>query len=350
MHQRDDKPMSEAMSTADRTAELREFLRPYTRKSDLRGALSFLGTLAAYAVALWGAVALIGAGLWALALPLVVVLAFAGVRLYVLQHDCGHHSLFATRALNDVVGHVLSVFSFTPYRVMQYNHNQHHAYLGNLDHRETTEIHTMTLREWQAAPWHRRLWYRLYRNPLVMLPIGAIYTYFIAYRWPRNATRVGVFGVVAHNLALAAYFWVIWVLFGLVGLGVLGASAVLGGMIGVFLVYLQHNFEETYWDRKPDLDFRKATLIGSSSLDLGWWWDLGSGNIAYHDLHHYNPGIPSYNLRRCQRDLPAHLQSHAPIRWREALRSFTLKLWDEERGRLVPFPRARPAAQAAVAG
>ena len=115
----------------------------------------------------------------------------------------------------------------------------------------------------------------------------------------------------------------------------------LGGMIGVFLVYLQHNFEDTYWDRKPDLDFRRATLIGSSSLDLGWWWDLGTGNIAYHDLHHYNPAIPSYNLRRCQRDLPEHLQCHAPIGWRKALRSFTLKLWDEDAGRLVPYPRDR---------
>jgi len=116
----------------------------------------------------------------------------------------------------------------------------------------------------------------------------------------------------------------------------------------VFLVYLQHNFEDTYWDRKPDLDFRKATLVGSSSLDLGWWWDLGTGNIAYHDLHHHMPAIPSYNLRRCQRDLPDHLKSHEPIGWRKALHSFTLKLWDEERERLVPFPPARERAAVAA--
>lgn len=331
------------MTASDTTAELRAFLKPYTRKSDLRGALSFLGTLVAYGAALWGAAGLAAAGHWPLAVPLVGVLAFASVRLYVLQHDCGHHSLFATRALNDAAGHVLSVFSLTPYRVMQYNHNQHHAYLGNLDHRETTEIHTMTLREWQVAPWHRRLWYRLYRNPLVMLPIGALYTYFIAYRWPRNSARVGAPGVIAHNLVLFGYVAAVWAVLGAPGLVVLGMSAFLGGVIGVFLVYLQHNFEETYWDRKPELDFRKATLVGSSSLDLGWLWDLGTGNIAYHDLHHYNPGIPSYNLRRCQRDLPDHLQSHAPIRWPEALRSFTLKLWDEDAGRLVPFPKVRAA-------
>lgn len=320
---------------------LRAFLKPYTAKSDLRGGLSFGATLVVYAAALVSGAELAGRGWWIAALPAVIVLAFASVRLYVLQHDCGHHSLFATRWLNEAAGLVLSVFSLTPFRVMQYNHNMHHAYLGNLDHRETTEVYTMTLREWQAAPWHRRLWYRLYRNPLVMLSLGGLYTYFIAYRWPRNTTRVGASGVLAHNAMLAAFLALVWAGLGLPGLAVWALSALAGGVIGVFLVYLQHNFEETYWDRKPGLDFRKATLVGSSSLDLGWLWDLGTGNIAYHDLHHYNPGIPSYNLRRCQRDLPEALKSHEVIRWPEAIRSFRLKLWDEEAGRLVPFPRSR---------
>jgi omega-6 fatty acid desaturase (delta-12 desaturase) len=337
------------MTATDLTAEMRAFLKPYTRKSDARGALSLGGTLAAYALALVGGAWAWGAGMWLSAGAAVVLLAFASVRLYVLQHDCGHHSLFATRWLNDWAGYLLSVFSFTPYRVMQYNHNMHHAYLGNLDHRETTEIHTMTLREWHAADWWTRVRYRLYRNPALMLPAGAFLTYFIAYRWPRNTADVGASGVIVHNLLIAGLLLAIWAGLGWTGLAVWFAASMLGGMIGVFLVYLQHNFEETYWDRKPDLDFRRATLVGSSSLDLGWLWDLGTGNIAYHDLHHYNPGIPSYNLRRCQNDLPQHLQSHAPIRWPEALRSFTLKLWDEDQERLVPFPR-EPRQSAVTAG
>ncbi|WP_101068316.1 fatty acid desaturase [Roseovarius salinarum] len=327
---------------------IREFTKAYTGKSDLRGALSLFGTLAVYLAALTlGVWAVQATGQPLAAVPAVVVLAFASVRLYVLQHDCGHASLFATRRWNDWAGYLLSVFSLTPFRVMQYNHNLHHAYLGNLDHRETTEVYTMTLREWQAAPWHRRLWYRLYRNPLVMLSLGGVYTYFIAYRWPRNTGRVGAAGVIAHNLMLAGYVAVVYLAAGWTGLGVLGSSAVLAGVIGVFLVYLQHNFEDTYWDRKPDLDFRRAALEGSSSLDLGWWWDLGTGNIAYHDLHHFNPSIPSYNLRRCQKALPPDLQSHDVIRWPEALASFRLKLWDEDTGKLVPFPRAG-ASQGAV--
>lgn len=333
------------MNESPDALSLREYLKPYTEKSDLIGAVSFLGTLAVYVAALILGAWLVAADWWFLAIACIVIVAFASVRLYVLQHDCGHHSLFATRWMNEAAGYMLSIFSLTPFKVMQHNHNLHHAYLGNLDHRETTEVYTMTLAEWTEAPWHRRLWYRLYRNPLIMLPLGSIYTYFIAYRWPRNTLQTGVLGVIAHNLMLAGFVGVIWMSLGMAGLVVLGAGAVIGGVIGVFLVYLQHNFEETYWDRKPDLDFRKATLVGSSSLDLGWLWDLGSGNIAYHDLHHHNPGIPSYNLRRCQRDLPEALKSHEVIRWPEALRSFRLKLWDEERGRLVPFPKVDCARQ-----
>ena len=315
---------------------IRDHTRAYATKSDAMGALSFFATLAVYLAAL--SLGALNATVPWVVVPMVVILAFASVRLYVLQHDCGHYSLFATRWANDVAGYVLSIFSLTPFRVMQYNHNLHHAYLGNLDHRETTEVFTMTLREWRQAPVWKRLWYRLYRNPVVMLSLGGIYTYFIAYRWPRNTARVGRAGVVAHNLMLLAWAGLVWAVLGGAGLAVLGLSAVLAGVIGVFLVYLQHNFEDTYWDRKPDLDFRKATLVGSSSLDLGHWWDIGTGNIAYHDLHHFNPAIPSYRLRKCQQNLPDDLKSHDVIRWPRAIASFRLKLWDETRQRLVPFP------------
>jgi len=322
---------------------IRDYLKDYMRKSDRKGAASFLGTLAVYAAALWAGAA--HSGTLVISVPMIVLLAFATVRLYVLQHDCGHRSLFATGWFNDAAGYVLSIFSLTPYRVMQYNHNLHHAYLGNLEHRETTEVYTMTLREWRQAPLLTRIWYRIYRNPLVMLSLGGIYTYFIAYRWPRNTPKVGAMGVVVHNLLVAGYVALVWTVLGLPGLAVLAAAAVLAGVIGVFLVYLQHNFEDTYWDRKPDLDFRKATLQGSSSLDLGWFWDLGTGNIAYHDLHHFNPSIPSYNLRRAQRNLPEELKVQDVIRWQRALASFRLKLWDEDQGKLVPYPN-EPAAGA----
>ncbi|MEQ8367931.1 MAG: fatty acid desaturase [Roseicyclus sp.] len=322
---------------AEAEREIRAFTRRWTARDDRIAWASYVGTFAVYFLTLWLAVQ--AWPIWWLVAPLVVINAFAGVRLYVLQHDCGHASLFSTKRLNDLAGQGLSVFTLTPYRVMQSNHNDHHSHLGNLDERDTTEIFTMTVAEWEAAgPW-QRLWYRLYRNPFIMVPIGGLFTYVLAYRWPKNSARVGAMQVLAHNLALLAWVGLLYLLGGWPALTVYAGTVFVAGCIGVFLVYLQHNFEDTWWDRKPDLNPARAALQGSSALDLGWWWDLGTGNIAYHDIHHFNANIPSYRLRQCHRALRDQYEVQT-IRWPEAIRSFTLRLWDEDQQRLVPFPRA----------
>lgn len=329
---------------AEAEREIRAFIRNWTARDDRLAAASYFGTFAVYFLTLWLAVQ--AWPVWALVVPLIVVNAFAGVRLYVLQHDCGHGSLFSTKARNDRAGFGLSVFTLTPYRVMQSNHNDHHSHLGNLDARETTEIFTMTLREWEQAGVWRRLWYRLYRNPLILIPIGGLFTYVLAYRWPKNAGRVDPRGVILHNLALLGWIGVIWWLAGGPGLVIYAGTVFVAGCIGVFLVYLQHNFEDTWWDRKPDLNPARAALQGSSALDLGWWFDLAVANITYHDIHHFNANIPSYRLRACHRALRARYDLQT-IGWAEAFRSFTLKLWDEDQGRLVPFP-SQPRGVAAA--
>ncbi len=318
------------------TAIMREQARRYNTKSDSLAALSYVANFVVYFLALY--LAIRHAQSW-LAVPFLIVLAFAGVRLYVLQHDCGHLALFSSRRLNEWAGYLLSTFTFTPFKVMQYNHNLHHAYVGNLEARDTTEIFTMTLAEWRrAGPW-RRLYYRLYRNPLILIPLGALWTYFFAYRWPRNTVKVGIAGVLAHDAALLGYLGALYWLFGWTGVAVLLLGTLLGGMLGVFLVYLQHNFEDTYWDRKPDLDFTRATLQGSSCLDFGWLFDEAVANITKHDIHHFNASIPCYRLRQAHRELEQAFGMRR-IGLREALRSFRLKLWDEDSQRLVPFPRS----------
>jgi len=178
-----------------------------------------------------------------------------------------------------------------------------------------------------------------------MIPIGGFFIFFMRYRWPKNAGHVGWHGIAAHNAMVLGFWGGMYLIFGLPGFLTLLAVAIVCTWIGVFLVYLQHNFEDTHWGRKPELDFETAVIQGSSALDLGWWWDLGTGNIAYHDIHHLNPRIPSYRLRKCHRELRAQgILSSEVIRWPEAIRSFTLKLWDEEAMRLVPFPKERTTA------
>ncbi|MGZ9810696.1 fatty acid desaturase [Pseudoroseicyclus sp. H15] len=332
---------------------LREFTRQWCERDNKIAAISYGATFLAYFVSFFGAVALALAGNWWLAAPLIIVNAFAGVRLYVLEHDCGHYTLFQTRRQNDIAGIALSFFTLTPYRAMQYNHNRHHAHLGNLDMRDTGEIYTMTVREWEEAGPIKRIAYRTLRNPLFLLPIGGTLTYALRYRWPKNTMKVGWQGVMVQNLGLAVWLGVIWLIGGWTALAVYGITVVVAAILGVAQVYLQHNFEHTYWDRKPTLKPRIAALKGSSALDFGHWWDIATANIAYHDLHHFNANVPSYRLRKCH--LAAREQFHLPtIEPREALFCFSLKLWDEDKKVLVPFPnavweRARPAGGQAAA-
>ena len=324
--------------------DIKDFTSRYMERSNAIALLNVLGTFFVYFTTLW--LALSFAGTWLLVLPLLVINAFAAVRLYVIQHDLGHLSHFKTRWQNEWAGYAASTFTLTPFKAMQHNHNLHHAHIGNLDHREATEIYTMTLAEWQAAGVWQRLFYRLYRNPLLMLPLGGVWTFVARYRWPKNVGRIGPLGVLTHNLAVVLWWAAIYWMFGWAGLGLYAITVLISGCIGVFLVYLQHNFEDTYWDHKPELDYTRAALQGSSALDLGWWWDLGTGNIAYHDIHHFNPRIPLYNLRRCHQDLRKEMDIQT-IEWPEAIRSFKLKLWDEETERLVPFPKRTPVQNAA---
>ena len=316
--------------------DTREFTSAYCKRDDRLAALSYFGTFAVYFGTL--PLAILAADVIWLVIPLIILNGTAGVRLYVLQHDCGHLSLWKRREWNVWAGYALSTFTLTPFRAMQYNHNDHHAHVGDLDARRSGEIHTMTLREWNAADWQTRLKYRLYRNPFIMIPLGGIYTYVLRYRWPKNTLKVGVLGVMVQNALLALWIYVIWWFAGATGLWVYAGTVVWAALLGVFMVYLQHNFEDTYWDRKPEHRLKKAVIKGSSALDLGWWFDLATANIAYHDLHHDNPRIPSYRLRQCHRDA-REVFDLPVIHWPEALRSFTLKLWDEDQGRLVPFPK-----------
>lgn len=321
---------------------LRDYTRQYCERDNGIASLSYFGTFAVYFTSLYCAISYVH--LWYVLAPMGGIHAFSAVRLYVLQHDCGHHSLFESRAQNQLAGHVLSPFTFAPFEVMKRNHNLHHANIGNLEHRETGEINTMTLREWDGAGLWQRFVYRLYRNPFILVPLGALFTYFIRYRWPKNTIRFGVMGVLLHNVVITGYIFGLYWLFGWIGVLVWLGASILAGMIGVFLVYLQHNFEDTYWDRRPDLDPQIAAIQGSSALDFGAWFDMAVACITLHDIHHFNSRIPSYRLRACHYNLP---DNWAPrrIKFPEAVAALNLKLWDEDRNRLVPFPKSGPLNQ-----
>lgn len=324
---------------------VRQASRAYNEKNDALALFSLGANFLVYFGSLYLAIRAAQLEIWWLYAPLVVVLALAAGRLYVLEHDFGHLSFFSKKKWNVLGGHAVSPFTLAEFYTMQYNHDEHHRQIGNLEHREAGEIFTMTLREWNEAGFGKRLYYRLYRNPFVLIPLGAFYTYFLVWRFPKNTMKVAPKSVLLHNIVLLAWWGLVYALAGWTGVLTIWLSIFVAGCLGVFLVYLQHNFEDTYWDRRPDLSFDQAALQGASCLSFGTWFDEAVANITKHDIHHLNASIPCYRLRQAHREL----EDIFPLRrisFREALHAFTLKLWDEETDQLVPFPKERQMAGA----
>jgi len=292
-------------------------------------------------VALWVAMwLLVEAGLWWLALLLALPAAGFLVRLFMIQHDCSHDAFFHRRGVNDWVGRVIGVATFTPYDYWRRTHQIHHATSGNLQLRGIGDVTTMTLEEYRAAGRMKRLGYRLYRHPIVMFGIGPAYLFLLQYRLPIGLMRDGWrpwLSAMATNLAIALAALVLILA---VGIGpfllVQLPIVVLGASLGVWLFYVQHQFETTTWSRPPDWTHAEAALHGSSYYDLPPVLRWMTANIGVHHVHHLCSRIPFYRLPEVLRRHP-ELKSIGRITLADSLRSVRLVLWDEANGRLVPF-------------
>ena len=305
----------------------------------------------AVSLGMYGAALMLGT--WGFHQPVLVALAvviFAGasIRLFGIQHDCGHDSYFPQHGRNVLCGVLLGAFTQNAFHAMRYNHNRHHAYVGRLDRMEAHEVLTWTVAQWQAAGVWQRLYYRIYRSLPVIFVIGPLFIIFVRYRFPKNTLKSGLGDVVLQNLMMAGLWTAIWAIGGMTALKFMLLAAMTTACLGVFMVYVGHNHERTYWSSGPGYDFEEASLRGSSVLDLGALFDFMTFNFAYHDLHHLNHKIPAYRLRACHKALSPHLE---PVRlgaW-EAVRCIRWKLWDEERGCMVRFADVALPRQMSVA-
>jgi omega-6 fatty acid desaturase (delta-12 desaturase) len=313
-------------------------LAPYLAL-DRRRSLGQIASVAIPYLGVWVLAAVVKPGA-ALAVGLGLVATAFLVRMYSLFHDLTHNSLFRSRAANAHWGHLLGFLLFTPYRWWQRQHALHHANTGNLDKRGAGEIYTMTLAEYQRASRLRRLGYRAYRNPALMLLVGPSLVFLFERRFPqRGMTRRILASVVATNVALAA--WAIgWST--LVGwptyLLIQGTTMVAGGAIAAWMLYIQHQYEDTYYMAAGDWDFERAALQGSSYLELPRALAWVVGNANYHHVHHLSAKIPNYNLRAAHEQQPMFEQTPV-VTLRSSLAALRLKLWDEGRGCLVGYPR-----------
>jgi len=281
----------------------------------------------------------LGTGHW-IGLLLAVPAAGFLVRLFMIQHDCGHGSFFGRRRANDWVGRVIGVLTLTPYDFWRHSHALHHANSGNLDHRGFGDVDTLTVREFLAlSRWHKLL-YRLYRNPIVMFGVGPMYLFVLQHRLPVGLIRSSWhfwLSTMATNLAIAVLAaTMIW----LVGLGpfllVQLPITLLAGSIGVWLFYVQHQFEDTFWARDEGWNFHEAALHGSSHYDLPNVLRWFTANIGVHHVHHLCSRIPYYRLPRVLRDHP-ELAAVGRLTLFQSLQCVRMVLWDERRRRLISF-------------
>jgi omega-6 fatty acid desaturase (delta-12 desaturase) len=318
-------------------------LAPYLQRDERRSLAQIASVVLPY-LAVWVLAALIQPSL-PLAIGLGLVATVFLTRMYSLFHDLTHNSLFESRRANSTGGHLLGYLLFTPYRWWQRQHAIHHAHTGDLDHRGIGEINTMTLAEYESASRLRRLGYRLYRNPLLMLLVGPSLVFLFERRFPqRGMTPKILLSVLATNLALVA--WVVgWS--ALVGVGtfvlIQGTTLVAGGAIAAWMLYIQHQYEDTYYQAPGEWRFELAALQGSSYLQLPRPLAWMVGNANYHHVHHLSTKIPNYNLRAAHESHPMFRRTPV-VTIRSSVENFRLKLWDEDGEALVRFPK--PGARA----
>ncbi|MGD9546638.1 MAG: fatty acid desaturase [Candidatus Krumholzibacteriia bacterium] len=284
---------------------------------------------------------------YAATLAMAPVAAALSIRIFIFFHDCCHDSYFASRRANRIVGYVTGILTFTPFDAWKRSHNIHHATAGDLDNRGTGDVWTMTVEEYLKAPRLTRLGYRLVRNPFFLLLVVPFWLSIIAYRIPdRGSGWRAVASVMITNLALAGIFTVAaltvgWQTYLLVQVPVI----VISWTMGVWLFYVQHQFEDAYWATGDQRDPLDAALKGSSYYKLPRILQWITGNIGLHHIHHLRPRIPNYHLQACQDTIPV-LQAVSPLTLRRSLRSLAMNLWDEQQQKMVSFRalRSRPRA------
>lgn len=300
-------------------------------------------TLAVVLTASWSAAFAFEVAAWWLLVPAIPVAGGAVVRLFMIQHDCGHLSFVPGRRANDVIGRVLGIITLTPYDFWRHAHNLHHAHSGDLDQRGFGDVTTLTLLEYKQRSPLGRLRYWLYRHPLVLFGIGPAYTFALSHRLPlgRFHDRRSWVSVMGTNAAIAAYFLLWWQATGsLEFLAIYIPTMWVAATVGVWLFFVQHQFEETYWERTRNWSFHDAALYGSSYLVLPAWLNWFTANIGIHHVHHLVNRIPFYRLGQVLRDFPA-LAEIGRVSFVESLAVCRLVLWDEAAGRMLTFREAR---------
>jgi omega-6 fatty acid desaturase (delta-12 desaturase) len=288
-------------------------------------------------------------------LTLLLALPATGflMRIFIIQHDCGHGSFFKSRKANDTVGSFCGVLTLTPYHYWKKSHAIHHANAGNLEHRGVGDVYTMTLDEYREKSAWGRFTYRIYRNPVFLFVFAPTFLFVVLYRfshpkakgWKKERDSVHLTNLAILAIALVLCYLIGWQAFLLIQAPI----TILAATMGTWFFYVQHQYEDTYWEHEGDWEYTEAALKGSSFYKLPKILQWFSGNIGFHHIHHLSPRIPNYKLEECHKENPV-LQEVVELTLWDSLKTSLLTLWDEDQKKLISFKDYKRRQQMETAG
>ena len=281
---------------------------------------------------------------WSLSVSYLLTLALAipagglVMRIFILQHDCGHGSFFKSQKANDRFGTICGFLTMIPYYQWRHEHAIHHASSGDLSRRGTGDVTTLTVKEYQALSPLKRLRYRAYRSMPVLLLIGPFYTFVASHRFVRwYSGKREARNVYLTNLALFSIWGTLCLTMGVKSFLMIWLPVTLfSGIAGIWLFYVQHQYEDTYWKDKHEWDYVTAAVMGSSYYHLPRIIQWFSGNIGFHHIHHLSPKIPNYKLEQCHKETPMFQEAVTLTFWK-SLKTASLRLWDEDQQKMIGF-------------
>ena len=327
----------------------REAILPYEMPSLARSILDLFTSVVPYLLLTVAGYLFFSTSVW-ISIGLSVLASGFLLRTFIVFHDCGHGSFFASKTANKWMGRFTAFLTFQAFYNWRYNHALHHGSAGDLDRRGQGDVPTWTVDEYLAASWKGRLGYRLFRSPFVMFTIGPLYSLMFGPRlWNRKMRKQQINSVILTNIGLAVALGAIWYF---VGFGAWAAvqmpAAMVAGTAGVFLFYVQHQFEDVYWEHNDEWSYAEAALHGSSYLKLPKFFQFFTGNIGLHHVHHLSSRVPNYNLERAHEELEIFRDVPVLTPW-SGMKAVRLKLIDPESGSLLTWGqlRARRTAQPA---
>ncbi|WP_223588735.1 fatty acid desaturase [Neobacillus bataviensis] len=331
--------------TLQDTKNLKKQVAPFEKSTTRESVWQIINTVAPFIILWYLAYISLSVSYWLALVPCVIAAGFL-TRIFIIFHDCTHYSFFKSRRANRILGTAMGVLTLFPFGKWGHEHSVHHATSGNLDKRGTGDIWTLTVDEYLAAPLKLRLAYRFYRNPFVMFVLGPIYVFLLKNRFNRKGAKKNErMNTYLTNILIAAVMGLlIWAIGWQAFLLVEGSIFMISGAAGIWLFYVQHTFEDSYFEEDKEWEYVKAAVEGSSFYKLPKVLQWLTGNIGFHHVHHLSPRVPNYKLEEAHNNtLP--LQNVPTISLATSLKSLRFRLWDEEKKNFVSFKDVRTVAK-----